>query len=159
VKSVAAVALALVSAAVPAAAPAPPTGPPSPPAAFAAARRGTLSVTSGVYVSAKAVELLGVWNDRRVACAARRRLAVKGEVNWTSFGGRTRRVVRRGVFLDANCAEGGPNVGFTIRARSVGLACANGRWKPGHYVFGTDTREPATRLRATADLLWEKRSC
>src|SRR5262249_10255247 len=65
-----------------------------------------------------------------------------------------RRVARSGRFKDANCAEGGPNVGFTITARQAGLACPNGAWKPGRYDFVTTTIEPTRKLLATARALW-----
>jgi len=61
------------------------------------------------------------------------------------------------VFVDMNCAEGGPNVGFTITARSLGLACRDGSWKPARYDFVASTTEPTRSLRALADLGWVKR--
>ena len=69
-------------------------------------------------------------------------------------GGKTNRVPRSGTFPGTNCAEGGPNVGFTLEARSIGLACANGRWKPGRYHFLTRAREPKRKLEASASLDW-----
>ena len=52
-----------------------------------------------------------------------------------------------------NCAEGGPNVGFTIFAKPNGFACPNGNWRPGDYSFLTRTTELASGLQATAVLI------
>ena len=52
-----------------------------------------------------------------------------------------------------NCAEGGPNVGFTLNARANGFGCPNGKWRPGDYSFTTRTVEQASGLEATAVLI------
>ena len=126
------------------------------PASMATARLGTLTVTSGIVVSSKAADMHGVWNDTKVACTVNRRLTVKAEVNYIPAGGNPKRFVRRGTFLDTNCAEGGPNVGFTIRARAAGFACPNGAWKPARYSFVVRTIEPTRGLQAVGSLDWFK---
>ncbi len=123
------------------------------PTAFGTARLGSLTVTSSVLLSAKAVDMRGVWNDTKVACTVSRPLRVRVLVDRVA-GGKTTRVRRAGTFRDTNCAEGGPNVGFTLRARSIGLACPNGRWKPGLYHFLTRATEPKKHLEASASLDW-----
>jgi hypothetical protein len=127
------------------------------PQTSADAKLGTLHVTTGIFVTRTAVDMRGVWTDRRVRCSVRRRLRVHAEVNVVPFSGRPRRFPRNGVFLDLNCAEGGPNVGFTITARSLGLASRDGSWKPARYDFVASTTEPTRSLRALADLGWVKR--
>ena len=94
-----------------------------------------------------------VWNDTKVPCTVSRRLRVRVLVDRVAAG-KTTRVIRSGTFRDPNCAEGGPNVGFTLKARSIGLACPNGRWKPGLYHFLTRAKEPKRRLEASASLDW-----
>ena len=51
-----------------------------------------------------------------------------------------------------NCAEGGPNLGFHRTAASVGLACADGRWKPGRYSLSVKTTHVRSGLIAQASL-------
>jgi hypothetical protein len=123
------------------------------PTALGTARLGTLTVTASVVVSPKTVDMRGVWNDTKVPCTVSRRLRVRVLVDRVASG-KTKRVVRSGTFRDPNCAEGGPNVGFTISARAAGLACPNGRWKPGLYHFLTRVKEPKRRLDASASLDW-----
>ena len=123
------------------------------PSAFGSARLGSLTVTASVFVTAKAVDMRGVWNDTKVPCTVSRPLRVRVLVDRVA-GGKTTRVRRAGTFRDPNCAEGGPNVGFTLRARTIGLACPNGRWKPGRYHFLTRSKEPKRQLEASASLDW-----
>jgi hypothetical protein len=123
------------------------------PTAFGSARLGSLTVTASVLVGSKAVDMRAVWNDTKVPCTVSRPLRVRVLVDRVA-GGKTKRVRRAGTFRDTNCAEGGPNVGFTLKARAVGLACPNGRWKPGLYHFLTRAREPKRQLEATASLDW-----
>ena len=127
------------------------------PSAFGTARLGSLMVTASVFVGSKAVDMRGVWNDTKVSCTVSRPLRVRILVDRVS-GGKTKRIVRSGTFRDTNCAEGGPSVGFTIKARAVGLACANGRWKPGLYHLLTRAREPSKHLEASASLDWRNSS-
>ena len=125
-----------------------------PPTAAGSARLGTLTVTSGILVSPTSADLRGVWNDTRVACSVSRRLAVRVDVYYRAFGTTGSHRRRSGSFADANCAEGGPNVGFSLTARALRYACADGRWKPGRIDFVVKTTEPARGLRATASLSW-----
>ena len=111
-------------------------------------------MTTAIYVSRTAVEMRGVWTDKHVKCRVKRKLRVRAEVNYIPKTGAPRRFVMTGLFADANCAEGGPNVGFTITAKSLGLACANGSWKPARYDFVAGTIKPTRKLRALADLSW-----
>jgi hypothetical protein len=121
------------------------------PTAYGHAQLGSLSVVSGVLVTRMAADMRGVWNDEHVSCKTTRLLAVKILIDHVPSG---KRIARSGRFKDANCAEGGPNVGFTITARKAGLACPNGAWKPGRYDFVTTTLEPTRKLLATASVLW-----
>jgi hypothetical protein len=123
------------------------------PASFGTARLGTLTVTANVLVGPKAVDMRGVWNDTKVPCTVSRRLRVRVLVDRVAAG-KTTRVRRTGAFRDPNCAEGGPNVGFTLSARAAGMACPNGRWKPGLYHFLTRAKEPKRGLEASASLDW-----
>ena len=113
-----------------------------PPLASGDARLGTLHVASGIIVYASSVDLRGVWIDPSLPCSASRRLTVRATVFRTPFGGTGTYRLRTGVFPDANCAEGGPNVGFTLTARRLGYGCPSGRWKPGRYSFVVRTTEP-----------------
>jgi len=122
------------------------------PEVFASSRIGHLDVTSGVLVSPKSVDLRGVWSGDTHPCSETRLLDVKGEIDFISTG---KRVVRKGTFKTGNCAEGGPNMGFTLSAASIGLACPNGRWKPGRYEFVTTSLEHRKRLRAVASVGWK----
>jgi hypothetical protein len=123
------------------------------PTSFGTARLGTLTVTASVLVSPKAVDMRGVWNDTKAPCTENRRLRVRVLVDRVAAG-KTTRVRRAGTFRDGNCAEGGPNVGFTLSARAAGMACPNGRWKPGLYHLLTRAREPKRGLEASASLDW-----
>lgn len=129
------------------------------PAATAVAERGTLKVVSRVLLDARGGELKGVWNDRRRPCNAQRLLRVSYVADLVA-GARTirRRAERTG--LVQNCAEGGPSFGFDATARSFGMACANGRWRPGRYAITVQTFDRASGLRASASLYYqETRHC
>lgn len=122
-------------------------------ASYAEARLGSLRVVAGVRVTAREADLRGTWLDAAVACTASRRLRVSVLVD-AAWEGRSRRVTRSGSFLAPNCGEGGPSVGFTLTARQAGLACPDGRWRPGRYSSTARTREPTRALQATASLVW-----
>ncbi len=126
------------------------------PFAFADAQRGSLRVVSAAFVAPGVADLRGVWFDETLACDERRTLRVNVVIDY-SRGSATRSVSRRRTGVVRNCAEGGPNFGFTLRARRVGLACPNGRWKRGFYTFIVRTTERATGLRATVSLGWDNR--
>ncbi|MDQ3859078.1 MAG: hypothetical protein M3327_11645 [Actinomycetota bacterium] len=126
------------------------------PFAFGDAKRGRLLVVSGALVAPKSVDLRGVWLNEALGCDQWRSLRVNVLIDYTR-GSMTRRVRRSRMGAVKNCAEGGPNFGFTIGARRIGLACPNGRWKPGLYTFVVRTTHRATRLRATVSLAWPNR--
>jgi hypothetical protein len=129
------------------------------PTSFAFARLGSLQVISSVMLSASSADMRGVWLDTRVRCVVSRKLRVHAEISLSPLVGEgaSKRYVRAGAFPDPNCAEGGPNVGFTISARKANFACPNGRWKPGIYSFDTTTTEPKKKLKASASLGWTNR--
>jgi hypothetical protein len=123
------------------------------PEVFASARIGHLDVSSSVLVSATAVDMRGVWVDDSQPCSQKRLLDVKAQIDFIPTG---KRVIRKNTFRTGNCAEGGPNMGFTLSATAVGLACPNGHWKPGRYSFVTTSLEHRKRLRAIASVGWKK---
>jgi hypothetical protein len=126
------------------------------PQVFASAKLGSLSVTSGVLVSPKDVDMRGVWTDTKRPCTEQRKLAIKAQIDYVDKKGKTHRLILSKAFKDPNCAEGGPNVGFTISARTAVLACPNGKWKPGLYTFVTTATEPVKKLKAIASVGWQK---
>jgi hypothetical protein len=128
------------------------------PSVFAAARIGHLDVVSGAVVSPKSAELRGVWTDDTQPCSQTRLLTVRASIDRVPPGGTGTRVSRAGTFKTANCAEGGPNMGFTLSAKAIGYGCPNGRWKPGNYTFTTTTVDHRKRLRAVASVGWENKT-
>jgi hypothetical protein len=126
------------------------------PAAYGSATSGALSVTSGVLLGPKTADMRGVWLDETRPCSETRALKVTVEVFFSSSTGATRRKVLSKTGPVGNCAEGGPNFGFTFRAKKHGFACASGAWKPGSYSFATTTRDTTTGLVGTASLNWVK---
>ena len=125
------------------------------PGTFASARDGQLTVSSSVLVSNRRVEMMGGWINESQSCTTRRRLTVTIEINRTrgqsgqGFGEQVSGLVE-------NCAEGGPNLGFQLRASDAGMACPDGTWKPGRYDFSTNTLHRARGLRAIADLFFRE---
>lgn len=124
-------------------------------ATFAEAKRGKLHVLSSVLVARKAADMRGGWFNTAVPCTAERRLRVTIEVHRSTANSgaalaasKTRRV--------ANCAEGGPNLGFNVTARSAGFACPDGTWRRGRYDFVTRTKHLASGVVAVASLGWTK---
>lgn len=126
------------------------------PFSFGIASKGDLRVVSGALVGPRSVDLRGVWLNETVACDQWRRLRVSVTLDYRR-GATTRRISRTKQGLVRNCAEGGPNFGFTLRARPHGLACANGRWKPGIYTFVVRTLHRATGIEAAVSLDWNNR--
>ena len=116
------------------------------------AQRGSLKVVANVLFTPKGGEMKGVWLDAARPCRERRRLTVRMQIDLVRSDGSTKRArfVRLG-FVD-NCAEGGPNFGFDLTPRSYGMACQNGRWKPGRYALTTKTTDVRTGLIAQASL-------
>jgi hypothetical protein len=129
------------------------------PIAFATATKGNLNVVSDVLLAANGAEMRGVWFNEARSCFETRRLRVEIEVFY-SRGTATSHVQRVKTGTVANCAEGGPNFGFFFRPSRHGLACPNGRWKPGSYSFLTTAKDLRSGLTASTSLLWDKRgSC
>ena len=120
---------------------------------FASAQRGPLLVSSSALVANRNVEMMGGWNNDRVACNATRRLTVRILIDRVR-GGNTDRVRRQKTGRVTNCAEGGPNFGFILRAADVGLACPDGSWRPGRYDFVTNTLHHGSGLRAIGSLFF-----
>ena len=127
------------------------------PGTFATARKGSLDVTSSIFVSSKAVDQFGGWTDETVLCTAFRTLRVTTEIFRTRPDGTGQHRIKVRQAPVMNCAEGGPNLGFHRTAASVGLACADGRWKPGRYDFVTRTKQIASGLVALGTLSWIRR--
>ena len=125
-----------------------------PPTAAGDARLGTLHVTSGIIVSPTSADLRGGWQDTKVGCATTRRLSVRVDIYYRPFGKTGSHRRRAGTFRIANCAEGGPNVGYRLTGRQLGYACRSGRWKPGRLDFVVHTTEPTHDLTATASVSW-----
>jgi hypothetical protein len=137
------------------------------PFAFGDAQRGSLRVVSGAFVTHKSADLRGVWLDEKVPCNQFRTLRVAAIIDY-SRGQARRRMTRSRIGAVRNCAEGAPNFGFTIRAVAtvprragnhphLGLACPDGRWKPGSYTFTVRTTHRATKLSAFVTVGWENR--
>lgn len=129
---------------------------PPPPSAFGHARQGTLELVSGAVLDDTRAYLMGTFSDPKRSCARTRRIRVNASVTYLTQSGQRKRVSRSGAFTAVNCAEGGPNRGFTLAARSMGLSCPSGRWKRGNYSFVTETRDVTTNLVAVASLLWRQ---
>jgi hypothetical protein len=125
------------------------------PGTFATARDGQLIVVSSVIVGRRTVEMMGGWNDEALPCTNYRRLDVRILVDRVR-GAQTQRRSRLKSEARRNCAEGGPNLGFVLRASGLGMACADGTWRPGHYDFVTNTFHRARRLRSIASLFFTK---
>jgi hypothetical protein len=129
------------------------------PTATGMAQRGTVKVVSRVLLDNRGGELKGVWFDSRRPCTARRTLRVSYLADLVVGAKTTRkRGVRSG--LVPNCAEGGPNFGFDVTARGLGMACPSGRWKPGFYSITVRTFDATSGLTASASLYYqETRRC
>ena len=125
------------------------------PGTFATARDDQLIVVSSVIVGARTVEMMGGWNDEAVSCSNFRRLDVTVIIDGVR-GSQTQHRTRTKSEARRNCAEGGPNLGFVLRASSLGMACADGTWRPGHYDFVTNTLHRARQLRSIASLFFTR---
>jgi hypothetical protein len=134
---------------------APAAGAAGEPAAFATATRGSLNVVSEVIVVPRAVLLFGGWFNEAVPCNQFRRLVVVGRLEYRARGGGFRIIRREKTAVRMNCAEGGPNLGFTIKAAPNELSCPDGTWQPGRYSFLTRTTHLASGMRSIASLDWE----
>jgi hypothetical protein len=96
----------------------------------------------------------GGWLNEAIPCTEFRRLVVRMRIDYVSPGGAARAIIREKTGVRQNCAEGGPNLGFFVKAAPNRLACPNGRWKPGDYTFTTRTTHKASRLRATGSVFY-----
>jgi hypothetical protein len=122
------------------------------PSAYGLAQRGSFKVVSNVLLSPTGGEMKGVWLDGKVGCLDRRTLRVSIQIDLVSGAGKTTRIKRSRQGAVDNCAEGGPNFGFDLRPRAYGMACANGRWKPGRYALTTRTLDVRSGILAQASL-------
>jgi hypothetical protein len=122
------------------------------PTAFGVAQTGSLKVVADVLLDARGGEMKGVWLNERVPCSRRRILVVRIDIDLVRPSGTTSRVRRSRSGSVGNCAEGGPNFGFDLRARGLGLGCADGRWAPGRYSMTTRVTDTVSGLRASASL-------
>ena len=122
------------------------------PGTFGMAQRGSFKLVAGVILNPKGGEMKGVWLDAKQGCLARRTLRVAISIDLVNAAGKTTRVKRTRSGTVDNCAEGGPNFGFDLVPRSLGLGCASGRWKPGRYSMTTRVTDVRTGLLAQASL-------
>jgi hypothetical protein len=122
------------------------------PSAFGMAQRGSFKLVSSVLLSSKGGEMKGVWLDGKAGCLDRRALRVSIQVDLVSSAGKTTRIKRSRRGAVDNCAEGGPNFGYDLTPKAYGMACANGRWKPGRYSLTTKTTDVRSGLVAQASL-------
>ena len=122
------------------------------PSANGMAQRGSLKVVSNVLFSPSGGEMKGVWLDGKKGCLDRRTLRVAIQIDLVSPAGRRPAIRRSRTGRVDNCAEGGPNFGFDLKPRALGLGCANGRWSPGRYSLNTKTTHVASGLIAQASL-------
>ncbi len=122
------------------------------PGTFGMAQRGSLKIVSGVLLNPSGGEMKGVWIDAKQGCRLRRTLRVSIQIDLVSPAGKTTRLKRSRQGAVDNCAEGGPNFGFDLRPKAYGMACANGRWRPGRYSMTTRTLDVASGISAHASL-------
>ena len=127
------------------------------PEVFASAVNGDLMVSSSILVSARNTDMRGGWLNDTLGCSEVRRLKVAIIVERVPGSGGARVVRKSKSRLVTNCAEGGPNMGYTLSATALGMACPDGKWKPGRYSLATTTTHLATGLKAIASLGWSKR--
>ena len=129
------------------------------PATFGQASKGNLHVISSILWANRSVDMRGGWFNDSVSCLANRRLHVDIEIQRTR-GSSGSGFAREKTGLVMNCAEGGPNFGFTISPTDAGMACPNGSWRPGRYDLLTRTRHVRTGLTALATLsLIRRQAC
>jgi hypothetical protein len=122
------------------------------PGTFGMAQRGSFKLVAGVLLSERGGEMKGVWTDAKKTCKVRRVLRVAIDIDLVNPNGTTTRVKRSRRGAVDNCAEGGPNFGFDLAPRKLGLGCSGGRWKPGRYAMTTSVTDVATGLIAQASL-------
>ncbi len=116
------------------------------------AQRGSLKIVSGVLLDPKGGAMKGVWLNMKEGCLVRRRLRVEIQIDLVSAAGKTTRIKRSRSGNVENCAEGGPNFGYDLVPRALGMGCADGRWRPGLYSMTTKTTDTRSGLIAQASL-------
>jgi len=126
------------------------------PSVFASGELGPFEIISSVLIESDAVDQRGGWLNNSVSCLQKRLLRVRATLFFQPTSGPTKEIVRNKKARVRNCAEGGPNLGVTLRATPNNLACPDGTWKPGTYSFVTRTTHRKTKLRAVASVTWEK---
>ena len=122
------------------------------PAAYGVAQQGSVKVVADVLLEVRGGEMKGGWLNDRLPCTTRRLLVVRIDVDLVRPGGTTSRVRRSRSGRVDNCAEGGPNFGYELDPKALGLGCADGRWAPGRYAMTTRVTDTASGLRASASL-------
>jgi hypothetical protein len=122
------------------------------PVAYGMAQKGSFRVVSNVLLEPAGGEMKGVWLDGKRGCLDKRTLRVSIRIDLVSPVGKTTRITRSKRGAVDNCAEGGPNFGFDLRPRAYGMACANGRWRPGRYSMTTTTLDVRSGISAQASL-------
>ncbi len=129
-----------------------PAGAADAPGTFGMAQRGSFKLVAGIILNDRGGEMKGVWIDAKQGCGARRTLQVSLAIDLVNDAGKTTRVKRTRRGAVDNCAEGGPNFGFDLAPRVLGLGCPGGRWKPGRYSMTTRVRDVRSGLLAQASL-------
>lgn len=128
------------------------------PTATAMAQRGSLKLVARVFLNsdaARSAEFKATWLDAKQRCDVNRQLRVSYRIDLVRGSVTTRRrpAAKTGSVL--NCSEGGPNFGFDVTARGLGLACANGNWKPGVYSIDVRALDLQSGLSVAAFLYRE----
>lgn len=122
------------------------------PSAYAVAQQGSLKVVASVLLAERGGEMRGVWLNEKIGCAATRTLRVEISIDLVDAAAKTTRAKRSRRGTVANCAEGGPNFGYDLVPRVLGMGCSSGRWKPGRYSMTTRVTELRSGLVAAASL-------
>ena len=122
------------------------------PSAYAVAQQGSLKVVASVLLAERGGEMKGVWLNEKIGCAATRTLRVEISIDLVDAAAKTTRTKRSRRGTVSNCAEGGPNFGYDLVPRSLGMGCSSGRWKPGRYSMTTRVTELSSGLVAAASL-------
>ena len=122
------------------------------PSAYGVAQQRSLKVVADVLLEPRGGEMKGVWLNDALSCRTRRLLVVRIDIDLVRPSGTTSRVRRSRSGRVDNCAEGGPNFGYDLAPRALGLGCADGRWAPGRYAMTTRVTDTTSGLRASASL-------
>ncbi len=128
------------------------------PDATAMAQRGSLKLVARVLLNGddnRSAELKATWLDAKQRCDVNRTLRVSYSIDLVRGSVTTRRRPAAKSGLVTNCAEGGPNFGFDVTARKLGMACANGAWKPGQYSIEVRALDVRSGLSVAAFLYRE----